>query len=164
MASTTKIMTALLALESNKLNDVVIASKKAAGMPKVHLGMQPGRQYYMKDLLYSLMLESHNDTAVAIAEHLGGSVSGFAAKMNQKANFLACLRLILSHQTDSTQMVITALHRICVSSLPYAIKKQRLPFSGALGSVIYSYSNKAMWDSCNVQVYIYIHLYIKYKI
>ena len=85
MASTTKIMTALLALESNKLNDVVIASKKAAGMPKVHLGMQPGRQYYMKDLLYSLMLESHNDTAVAVAEHVGGSVEGFADKMNQKA-------------------------------------------------------------------------------
>lgn len=85
MASTTKIMTALLALESNKLNDVVIASQKAAGMPKVHLGMQPGRQYYMKDLLYSLMLESHNDTAVAIAEHIGGSVEGFADKMNQKA-------------------------------------------------------------------------------
>ena len=42
----------------------------------------------MKDLLYSLMLESHNDTAVAIAEHLGGSVSGFAAKMNQKAKLL----------------------------------------------------------------------------
>ncbi len=75
-------MTALfLALESNKfLTMWSLQAKKAAGMPKVHLGMQPGRQYYMKDLLYSLMLESHNDTAVAIAEHLGGSVSGFAAK------------------------------------------------------------------------------------
>ena len=90
MASTTKIMTALLALESNKLNDVVIASKKAAGMPKVHLGMQPGRQYYMKDLLYSLMLESHNDTAVAIAEAVGGSVENFADMMNGKAAELGC--------------------------------------------------------------------------
>ena len=90
MASTTKIMTALLALESNKLNDVVIASQKAAGMPKVHLGMQPGRQYYMKDLLYSLMLESHNDTAVAIAEAVGGSVENFADMMNGKAAELGC--------------------------------------------------------------------------
>lgn len=85
MASTTKIMTALLALESGRTGETVTASAKAASMPKVHLGMQAGYQYTLKDLLYSLMLESHNDTAVAIAEHLGGSVEGFAKKMNEKA-------------------------------------------------------------------------------
>ena len=85
MASTTKIMTALLALESGRTGETVTASAKAASMPKVHLGMQASYQYTLKDLLYSLMLESHNDTAVAIAEHLGGSVEGFAKKMNEKA-------------------------------------------------------------------------------
>ena len=85
MASTTKIMTLLLALESRRLEETVTASAYAASMPKVHLGMVKGYQYRLKDLLYSLMLESHNDTAVAIAEHLAGSVEAFAAQMNQKA-------------------------------------------------------------------------------
>lgn len=124
MASTTKIMTALLALESNKLDDVVIASQKAAGMPKVHLGMQPGRQYYMKDLLYSLMLESHNDTAVAIAEHLGGSVSGFAAKMNQKAKLLgmSSTHFITPNGLDANGHYSTASDMCKLAS--YAIKNK----------------------------------------
>ena len=74
MASTTKIMTCILALECGNLEDYVEVSSYAAGMPKVKLGMQAGEYYRMEDLLYSLMLESHNDSAVAIAEHIGGSV------------------------------------------------------------------------------------------
>ena len=85
MASTTKIMTAILVLESGRTGETVCASSYAASMPKVHLGMQKGYQYNMKDLLYSLMLESHNDSAVAIAEHMAGSVPAFAGLMNQKA-------------------------------------------------------------------------------
>lgn len=85
MASTTKIMTALLALEADCRSDTVTASSKASSMPKVRLGMRAGMQFRMSDLLYSLMLESHNDTAVAIAEHLGQSVEGFAGLMNKKA-------------------------------------------------------------------------------
>lgn len=90
MASTTKIMTAILALEYGNLEDEVTVSKKAASMPKVHLGMREGDVYKLKDLLFSLMLESHNDTAVAIAEHIGGSTEGFAELMNQKARDLGC--------------------------------------------------------------------------
>lgn len=90
MASTTKIMTAILALEYGNLEDQVTVSKKAASMPKVHLGMKEGEVYKLKDLLFSLMLESHNDSAVAIAEHIGGSTEGFAELMNQKARDLGC--------------------------------------------------------------------------
>lgn len=90
MASTTKIMTAILALEYGNLDDIVAVSKKAASMPKVHLGMKEGEKYSLRDLLYSIMLESHNDSAVAIAEHIGGSVEGFADMMNQKARDLGC--------------------------------------------------------------------------
>lgn len=85
MASTTKIMTAILVLESGRTGETVTASSYASSMPKVHLGMQKGYQYRLKDLLYSLMLESHNDSAVAIAEHMAGSVQDFARQMNQKA-------------------------------------------------------------------------------
>ncbi len=85
MASTTKIMTCILALEIGNLEDVVTFSKNAAAQPDVQMNGAEGEQYYLKDLLYSLMLESHNDTAVAIAEHIGGSVEAFAELMNEKA-------------------------------------------------------------------------------
>lgn len=90
MASTTKIMTCILALELSQLSDVVTVSAKASSMPKVRLGMLEGEQYKMEDLLFSLMLESHNDSAVAIAEHIGGSMEDFAEIMNQKARDLGC--------------------------------------------------------------------------
>lgn len=90
MASTTKIMTCILALENGNLEDVVTFSDYAASQPKVHLGAASGKQFYLKDLLYSLMLESHNDSAVAIAEHIAGSVEQFADMMNQKAKELGC--------------------------------------------------------------------------
>lgn len=90
MASTTKIMTCILALEKGNPDDYVTVSAKAASMPKVKLSMLPGERYRLKDLLYSLMLESHNDSAVAIAEHIGGSIEGFAVMMNEKAGELGC--------------------------------------------------------------------------
>ncbi len=90
MASTTKIMTCILALEKSSPDTIVTASKEAARQPKVHLGMQEGEQFYLKDLLYSLMLESHNDSAVAIAEAVAGDVASFAAMMNEKAKSLGC--------------------------------------------------------------------------
>ena len=90
MASTTKIMTCILALEYGDLSDYVEASSYAAGMPKVKLSARVGECFLLKDLLYSLMLESHNDSAVMIAEHLAGSVQAFADMMNQKARDLGC--------------------------------------------------------------------------
>lgn len=86
MASTTKIMTCILALEYGDKKAKVVTSKYAASMPDVQLNMQINDEYYLGDLLYSLMLESHNDTAVAIAENISGSVEEFAKLMNEKAN------------------------------------------------------------------------------
>jgi len=63
MASTTKIMTCIIALEKGKMDDVVNVSSYAASMPDVQLNIREGEQYYLKDLLYALMLESHNDVA-----------------------------------------------------------------------------------------------------
>lgn len=85
MASTTKIMTLIIALEYGNMDDLVTVTSYAAKMPDVQLGICEGEQYYMRDLVYSMMLESHNDSAVAIAEHIGGDVSHFAAMMNKKA-------------------------------------------------------------------------------
>ena len=90
MASTTKIMTCILALENASLDDVVEVSSYAASMPDVQLNIREGEQYRLEDLLYSLMLESHNDTAAAIAEHVAGTREAFADMMNQKARDIGC--------------------------------------------------------------------------
>ena len=88
MASTTKIMTCIVAIESGKLDEIVTVSGRAARAPKVKLNLKKGEKQKLGDLLYSLMLESHNDTAVAIAEHVGGSVEAFCAMMTEKAKSL----------------------------------------------------------------------------
>lgn len=90
MASTTKIMTCILALENASLDDVVEVSSYAASMPDVQLNIREGERYRLEDLLYSLMLESHNDTAAAIAEHVAGTREAFAGMMNQKARDIGC--------------------------------------------------------------------------
>ena len=90
MASTTKIMTLLVTLEHADLDEIVEVSARAASMPDVQLHIREGERYRLQDLCYSLMLESHNDSAAAIAEHVGGTVEGFAAMMNQKAKHLGC--------------------------------------------------------------------------
>ncbi|MDE6913578.1 MAG: D-alanyl-D-alanine carboxypeptidase [Lachnospiraceae bacterium] len=90
MASTTKIMTLIVTLENANLDDTVEVSAYAASMPDVQLNIREGENYRLGDLVYSLMLESHNDSAVAIAEHVGGSVEGFAALMNRKAEEIGC--------------------------------------------------------------------------
>lgn len=90
MASTTKIMTLLIALEQGDLEQIITVSDYAQSMPDVQLNMKAGEQYVLKDLLYSLMLESHNDSAVAIAEGVAGSIEQFADRMNKKAKEIGC--------------------------------------------------------------------------
>jgi len=85
MASTTKIMTALLALERCRPEEIVTASKNASGVPGTSIYLGEGEQLSMHDMLLGLMLRSGNDAAVAIAEHVSGSVEAFAALMNARA-------------------------------------------------------------------------------
>lgn len=89
-ASTTKIMTLIVTLEHADLNEVVTFSDYAASQPDVQLNGASGEQFLLKDLCFSLMLESHNDSAVAIAEHVAGSVEAFAGLMNEKAAEFGC--------------------------------------------------------------------------
>ena len=90
MASTTKIMTLIVALEHNEPDQVVTASAGASAMPEVRLGVHEGERYRMEDLYYAMMLESFNDAAVMIAEGTAGSVANFAELMNEKAVSLGC--------------------------------------------------------------------------
>ena len=129
MASTTKIMTCILALEQGELEAEAGVSAYAASMPKVKLSVQQGEHYRLKDLLYALMLESFNDAAVVIAEEIGRkevpglkdrdpsgfsreeskeAVAAFAALMNEKAAGLGCENTwyITPNGLDATERIL----------------------------------------------------------
>ncbi len=149
MASTTKIMTCITVLEEGDPDDLLTVSPYAAGMPKVKLYMKAGEQYRVGDLLYSLMLESHNDSAVALAEYIGKrflpqelkekdtgeftaeesreAVAAFAALMNQKAGELGCTQtyFITPNGLDATETVSlengeTAVREHCTTAAELA--------------------------------------------
>lgn len=133
MASTTKIMSCILALEKteNPAEQVVTASANAAAQPKVHLGVSEGQQFYLGDLLYSLMLESHNDAAVMIAEGVAGSVEEFARQMNEKAQEIGCTdtHFVTPNGLDAsdeggahhtTASDLARIMRYCISQSPKA--------------------------------------------
>ena len=148
MASTTKIMTCILALENGKPDDVVKISDYASSMPKVKLYMHSGDTFRLGDLLYSLMLESHNDTAVAIAEHIGGSVKGFAKLMNRKASELGCKRtsFVTPNGLDSKDHYTTA-YELCKIAT-YALKNET--FRKIITTPSYSFSNIEQSKQYNV--------------
>lgn len=86
IASITKIMTAIVAIESGKLEEMVKVSDRAVGTEGSSLYLKKNENIRLEDLVYGLMLRSGNDAAVAIAEHVGGSLEGFVFMMNQKAD------------------------------------------------------------------------------
>jgi len=88
IASTTKIMTAIVAIEDGKLDDIVTIGPNAVGVEGSSVYLKLGDKIPLKSLLYGLMLRSGNDAAVAIAEYIGGSIDGFVFLMNQKAEQL----------------------------------------------------------------------------
>ncbi len=85
IASTTKVMTALLAIENSELTDIVTASENASGVEGTSIYLGVGEQLSMLNMLHGLMLRSGNDAAVAIAEHIDGTVENFSARMNARA-------------------------------------------------------------------------------
>lgn len=97
IASITKIMTAIIALELGDLKDKVTASRNAVGKEGSSIYLRLGETLTLEDLLYGLMLRSGNDAAVAIAEHIGGSVEGFVFLMNQRAEELGMTGTVFSN-------------------------------------------------------------------
>lgn len=101
-ASTTKILTCILALEYGASDDVLTVSRYAASMPDVQLNITTGEQYYLRDLLYSLMLQSHNDSAVAIAENIAAL---YLCTGNESAQALAATPADKRSMEDSKTLV-----------------------------------------------------------
>lgn len=110
MASTTKVMTTLLALENASLDEQVTAGKNASGVTGTSLYLSEGETLSMEHMLYGLMLRSGNDAAVAVAEHIAGSVPAFAEMMNAKAAELgADAHFVNPHGLDADGHRISAL-------------------------------------------------------
>jgi serine-type D-Ala-D-Ala carboxypeptidase (penicillin-binding protein 5/6) len=97
IASITKIMTALLAIESGKMDEMVKVSYQATRAEGSSVYLKAGEEIKLEHLVYGLMLRSGNDTAVAIAEHVGGSLDGFVYMMNQKAREIGMLNTHFSN-------------------------------------------------------------------
>lgn len=136
MASTTKIMTAIVVIEKANLSDIVEISAKAAGTGGSRLGLKKGDKVSLKDLLYGLMLRSGNDAAVAIAEYVGGDVQSFANLMNQKAEDLNLkdTNFVTPHGLDDPDHYTTAVELAKITD--YALKNDT--FCKIVGSKYYT--------------------------
>ena len=124
MASTTKIMTAIIVIENSKLDDIVTVSSKSAGTGGSRLGLKKNDKISVRDLLYGLMLCSGNDAAVALAEHVSGDLPGFATLMNKKCEFLNLnsTHFVTPHGLDNDAHYTTAYELAIITD--YALKNE----------------------------------------
>lgn len=124
MASTTKIMTAIVVIESSNLNDIVTISSKAAGTGGSRLGLHKNDKISVLDLLYGLLLCSGNDSAVALAEHVGGNLEDFATLMNKKCSDLnlSSTHFVTPHGLDNDNHFTTAYELAIITD--YALKNE----------------------------------------
>ena len=123
MASTTKIMTAITAIESGKdLDSPFTISPKAVGVSGTSLYLRQGEVFTLRDLLYGLMLISGNDASVAIGEYVGGNVTKFVEMMNEKARSIGALNSHFdnTHGLDSKTHYTTAYDLALITSYAMA--------------------------------------------
>lgn len=149
-ASTTKIMTAIVALEKGNLNETIEICKKAANTGGSRLGIKTGDRISLKDLLYGLLLRSGNDAAVQIAIHIGGNIEGFAKMMNEKAKELGLenTNFVTPHGLDNSNHYTTAYELAVLTD--YAMKNNL--FSKIVGTkqtTIYINSNPVTINNTN---------------
>ncbi len=161
MASTTKIMTGLLACESGKLDESVKVSAFASGTEGSSLWLKPGEKMTLSDLTYGLMLKSGNDAAVAIAEHLAGNTDAFAVLMNEKAKKSGAMNTSFEnpHGLDSEGHFTTAydlslIAREAMKNEEFAkivaTKTYSIPMQGEKWDRALKNHNKLLWlyDGC----------------
>ncbi len=125
IASTTKIMTAIVALENGRDDEDVIVSKKAASISGSQVNLQEGKTYKLGDLMYAMMLRSGNDAAIAIAEHIGGSIEAFVEMMNRKAAEIGATNtnFVTPHGLDNPQHYSTPYDLALITQ--YALKNEK---------------------------------------
>ena len=141
MASTTKIMTALLALEKGNLSDLVTTGPNAYGVPGTSIYLEMGEQLTLEQMLLGLMLASGNDAAVAVAEHIGGTVEEFCRMMTQRAAEIGCENTVFvtphglpaeGHHTTAWDLALIAREAMKNPDFRQLVSTQRadLPWAG----------------------------------
>ncbi len=157
MASTTKVMTALLALENGNLDDVVTVSQNAYGVPGTSIYLSLGEHIRLRDLLYGLLLASGNDAAVAIAEHIGGDVETFCRMMNQRAQELGCQDTVFvnpnglpadGHHTTALDLALIAREAMSHELFREIVSTQRatIPWEGRSYDRVLNNKNRLLSD------------------
>ena len=140
-ASTTKILTAICAIENSRLTDIVTVSKKAAYQEGSSVYLKPGDQISMEDLVYGLMLNSGNDAAVAIAEHISDDTEKFSFVMNNKAKDIGAVNSNFKNPNglDDDDHYVTAYDLALITS--YALNNDKFKNIVASKSKIISDKN-----------------------
>ncbi|MBE5793299.1 MAG: D-alanyl-D-alanine carboxypeptidase [Clostridiales bacterium] len=157
MASTTKVMTALMALELGNMDDIVTVGRNAYGVPGTSIYLSEGEKISLRDLLYGLLMASGNDAAVAIAEHIGGDVDTFCRMMTERAAELGCRHTVFinpnglpaqGHQTTAYDLALIAreamnhpLFREIVST-----RRASIPWEGRSYHRILNNKNRLLTD------------------
>ncbi len=157
MASTTKIMTAILAVENCAMDDVVTVSPVASGVEGSSLWLEIGEKLTVEQLLYGLMLKSGNDAAVALAEHIAGSVDAFAAMMNRRASELGMYNTHFetpngldseNHYTTARDMAVMTRHAMTLPKFREIVgaKNASIPWQGKDWDRSLKNHNKLLWQ------------------
>ncbi|MBR5110279.1 MAG: D-alanyl-D-alanine carboxypeptidase [Clostridia bacterium] len=155
MASTTKIMTALVALERGDPDGLVTTGGNAFGVPGTSIYLSLGEQLTLRDMLYGLMLASGNDAAVAIAEHIGGDVDSFCEMMNARAADIGCENTVFAtphglpaenHHTTARDLALIARTAMQNPAFREIVSTQRasIPWAGHEYDRILTNKNKLL--------------------
>lgn len=155
MASTTKVMTALLALENGSLTDRVTCSRNAFGVPGTSIYLSEGESLTLEEMLYGLMLASGNDAATAIAEHIGGTVDDFCRMMTARAAELGCRNTVFltphglpreGHYTTAHDLALIAREAMTHETFREIVTTQRakIPWEGRDYARVLNNKNKLL--------------------
>lgn len=154
-ASTTKIMTVLLALEGGNLDRVVTVSPKAASVGEASIDLKAGEKLTLDDLIYGAMLKSGNDACVAIAEHVAGTESNFVLLMNQKAKVLGALNTSFintnglpatGHFTTARDLAIITRYALKNQSFQKAVSTRGKLIGSTEGERYLNNTNRLLWS------------------
>lgn len=150
LASTTKILTAIIVIDDCDLDETITIPKEAEGTEGSSVYLRAGDQYTVEDLLYGLMLRSGNDCAVTLALHHSGSIEAFAKKMTEKAMFLGAehSRFVNPHGLPDARHYTTARDLSLISA--YAMKNEK--FREIVSCKYYEPRN---WQNKNKMLYRY---------
>ncbi|HHY41849.1 MAG TPA: D-alanyl-D-alanine carboxypeptidase [Thermoanaerobacterales bacterium] len=157
-ASTTKIMTAILALEKGNLSDMVVTSKEPPLADGTRIYLEEGEQLTLEQMLYGMMLNSGNDAAIAIAEHIGGSVEAFVQMMNDKAKEIGAYNTTFVNPSGlpdeghlTTAYDLALISRYALLNLPefrkiVSTKTMEIPWQGQEWDRQLINLNKLLWN------------------